>query len=169
MQLCNAPPSPQPSTEGLQCKSTKSSKLGPIGVPPIVVTLRMRWFSLSATNTLPLTSTATPVGLKKPALDPDPSANAPLVPLTPPASVETTVPLTNKHRHSIPKPQPAAHQGTLSSKSSFIKRSTQEKRKNKKNKTNKQHQRRENGKKTGANERTSRTKHNGRTMEEKEN
>jgi hypothetical protein len=47
---------------------------GLIRVPPPAVTLRMRWLLWSTTNTLPLASTATPVGYVKPALVPDASA-----------------------------------------------------------------------------------------------
>ncbi len=63
----------------------------PVGeeAPTEQVSLRMRWLSESATMTLPLLSTATPLGLLNEAPAPTPSANE-ADPL--PASVVTTPP-----------------------------------------------------------------------------
>jgi hypothetical protein len=78
-------------------KRERGSVTGPIRVPPPAVTFRIRLLSKSATKMLPLASTSRPIGVEKPALVPDPSAKAELVPLTPPANVVTTVQSTTTH------------------------------------------------------------------------
>ncbi len=67
------------------------SVTGLIRVPPLAVTLRMRLFTMSATNTFPLASMATPAGERKAAFVPKPSEfeKAP-----PPASVDTAAQLS---------------------------------------------------------------------------